>query len=505
MIVAQITVQVQFGSISHTSIFSVCRCLARPCSVSQLLQQISLCPLSLPPSFQITMAQQEASPSPGAEVVGRAFVEQYYHILHQSPGLVHRFYQDSSLLTRPDATGAVTTVTTMLAINDKIMSLKYEDYTAEIETADAQESHERGVIVLVTGRLTGTDNVRKKFSQTFFLAPQDKGYFVLNDVFRFLEEKEVTTQAINGTTTRDVQAPVEPERVVVSHEAEAEPEPVATIEEEEDLENVAEVYNPSDKDEGVVVDAEPIEPPTQLSHSEVPSVPQGDAPKHSYASILKLMKSGPAPTQVARSKPRVAAPVVTKPKPAAPPAEPAAAAENVPNSSNVDVEDDGHSIYVRNLPFDTTPTQLEEVFKSFGAIKHEGIQVRSNKQQGFCFGFVEFETASGKQSALEASPVTIGDRQAVLEEKKTNSRGGGNNGGGRGRYFGGRGGFRNDSFKGGRGGGGGRGGYGRGEYSGRPRSSNPRNNGEGYQRVPQNGGSGRGGGGHGGPRGGASS
>lgn len=59
------------------------------------------------------MAQQEASPSPGAEVVGRAFVEQYYHILHQSPGLVHRFYQDSSLLTRPDVTGTVTTVTTM--------------------------------------------------------------------------------------------------------------------------------------------------------------------------------------------------------------------------------------------------------------------------------------------------------------------------------------------------------------------------------------------------------
>ena len=252
------------------------------------------------------------------------------------------------------------------AINDKILSLKYEEYTAEIETADAQESHERGVIVLVTGRLTGNDNVRKKFSQTFFLAPQDKGYFVLNDVFRFLEENKVTTQAINGTTTRDVHTPVEPERVVVSREAEVEPEPVATIEEEEDLDSVAEVYDPSDKDEGVVVDAEPIEPPAQISHSEVPSLPQGDAPKHSYASIvslicfinhfcfiviryksslcvfqqLKLMKSGPAPTtQVARSKPRAAAPVVTKPKPAAPPAEPAAAApENVPNSSNVDVE-----------------------------------------------------------------------------------------------------------------------------------------------------------------------
>ncbi|CAH2044083.1 unnamed protein product [Thlaspi arvense] len=460
------------------------------------------------------MAQQEASPSPGAEVVGRAFVEQYYHILHQSPGLVHRFYQDSSLLTRPDATGAVTTVTTMQAINDKILSLKYEEYTAEIETADAQESHERGVIVLVTGRLTGSDNVRKKFSQTFFLAPQDKGYFVLNDVFRFLEEKEVATQArsvpINGTT-RDVQAPIEPERVIVSHEAEIEPEPVASIE-EEDLDNVAEVYDPSDKDDGVVVDVEPIEPPTQLSHNEVSSVSQGDAPKHSYASVLKLMKSSPAPTHVVRNN-RRATPVSTNQKPT-PPAELVAAPdavglENVTNSNNVDVEDDGHSIYVRNLPFDSTPTQLEDVFKTFGAIKHEGIQVRSNKQQGFCFGFVEFETSSGKQSALEASPITIGDRQAVIEEKKTNSRGGNNGGGSRGRYFPGRGSFRNESFKGGRGGGG-RGGYGRGggggEFSGRPKSSNPRNGGEGYQRVPQNGGSGRGGGGgRGGPRGGSSS
>lgn len=40
---------------------------------------------------------------------------------------------------------------------------------------------------------------------------------------------------------------------------------------------------------------------------------------------------------------------------------------------------EGRSIYVRNLPFDATAEQLEEVFKKFGPIKHEGIQVRSNK------------------------------------------------------------------------------------------------------------------------------
>lgn len=47
------------------------------------------------------------------------------------------------------------------------------------------------MIVLVTGCLTGKDNLRRKFTQTFFLAPQDKGYFVLNDVFRYIEENDL--------------------------------------------------------------------------------------------------------------------------------------------------------------------------------------------------------------------------------------------------------------------------------------------------------------------------
>lgn len=76
------------------------------------------------------------------------------------------------------------------AIRIKIKSLNYEEYTAEIKTADAQESFEKGVIVLVTGCLTGKDNVGRKFTQTFFLAPQENGYFVLNDVFRYIEDNE---------------------------------------------------------------------------------------------------------------------------------------------------------------------------------------------------------------------------------------------------------------------------------------------------------------------------
>lgn len=49
--------------------------------------------------------------------VGNAFVQQYYLVLHQSPDLVYRFYQDASRLARParDAGSAdgMESVTTM--------------------------------------------------------------------------------------------------------------------------------------------------------------------------------------------------------------------------------------------------------------------------------------------------------------------------------------------------------------------------------------------------------
>lgn len=74
-------------------------------------------------------------------------------------------------------------------INEKIMSLNYGEFKAEIKSIDAQDSFNTGVLVLVTGYLTGKDNLMRDFAQTFFLAPQDRGgYFVLNDIFRYVEK-----------------------------------------------------------------------------------------------------------------------------------------------------------------------------------------------------------------------------------------------------------------------------------------------------------------------------
>lgn len=89
----------------------------------------------------------------------------------------------------------------MQAINEKVLSFKFNNYIAEIETVDSLASYKEGVLIVVTGCLTASDNVRRKFSQSFFLAPQDKGYFVLSDIFRFVDQslpKESNHNLANG-------------------------------------------------------------------------------------------------------------------------------------------------------------------------------------------------------------------------------------------------------------------------------------------------------------------
>ncbi|KAI4329680.1 hypothetical protein MLD38_028040 [Melastoma candidum] len=338
-------------------------------------------------------------------------------------------------LSRPDANGVMSTVTTMQAINEKIVSLNYEEYTVEIKTADAQESHEKGVIILVPGCLTGKDHTRKKFIQTFFLAPQDKGYFVLNDVFRYVGESEpVVVSAATTVDPPEAEDVVQAELIHVSDQVAVQP---AASFEEEDLTNGAKVCDPSDYEESAVDDAtiEPVHPATEPS----PDVEE-DAPKKSYASIgLKPWHPIHVPSNkeisgqiditqqyVHSTSPKSEDPAAAKPGALG---APNPASDSSPESSRINEEVEGYSIHIRSLPINATVELLEEVFQRFGSIRPNGIQVRNAK----------------------ASPVIIGDRSAVIEEKRTTTKGKPlvtSSSRGRGRYPPSRGVFRSDSFRG---------------------------------------------------------
>ncbi|KAG8482525.1 hypothetical protein CXB51_024081 [Gossypium anomalum] len=352
--------------------------------------------------------------TPSAQVVGNAFVEQYYHILYHSPELAHRFYHDSSVISRPDSNGVMTSVTTMQGINEKILSFDYTNHKAEINTADAQKSYQEGVTVLVTGCLTGKDNMKRKFAQSFFLAPQDNGYFVLNDVLRYVGDSEpLEKHKVNGVNDAPRVPPTpEPEPTQVSEPSA--PDPAAALVEEN--QNVAEkVYEPSDQEKQLVDEDEAVVKPQSNSNGDditvvvepASSSAQEDSAKKSYASIVKVPKGSPGPTRVyLPSNTTKVTPKKTEKQPpiSAAPATPEASAPSsadAPENDNIPEEVEGHSIYIRNLPFNVTATQLEQEFKKFGPIKQGGVQVRNNKQQGYCFGFVEFLSLNSMNDAIQ--------------------------------------------------------------------------------------------------------
>lgn len=72
-------------------------------------------------------------------------------------------------------------------IHALIMSLNFT--AIEIGCVDSLESWDGGVLVNVYGSAQLKDcNLRRQFVQIVFLAPQENGFFVNNDIFYFIEE-----------------------------------------------------------------------------------------------------------------------------------------------------------------------------------------------------------------------------------------------------------------------------------------------------------------------------
>lgn len=119
----------------------------------------------------------------------------------------------------------------------------------------------------------------------------------------------------------------------------------------------------------------------------------------------------------------------------------------------------GKKLYVGNLPYSVSSSDLEAMFTPHGTV--ESAEVISDRMTGQSkgFGFVEMASDDEAQSAIEAlnGQDQGGRALTVNEARPRESRGGSGGGGGRGGYGGGRGGGRG-GYGGGGGGGGGRGG-----------------------------------------------
>jgi hypothetical protein len=135
------------------------------------------------------MATSDSSASVVPSEVGWQFVPQYYTFVNKHPSRLHCFYTKTSTFTHGTEGEDITPCHGQQEIHAKITSIGFEDCKVFIHSVDAQSSANGGIILQVIGEMSNRGEPWRKFVQTFFLAEQPNGYFVLNDIFRFLKEE----------------------------------------------------------------------------------------------------------------------------------------------------------------------------------------------------------------------------------------------------------------------------------------------------------------------------
>ncbi|WOK98965.1 G3BP-like protein [Canna indica] len=403
----------------------------------------------------------------GAVQVGAYFLEQYYRILQQQPELVHQFYTDVSSMVRFDGT-STETATGMVQIHRLVMCLNFKGI--EIKSAHSLESWNGGVMVMVSGYVQLEDySVRRKFVQTFFLAPQEKGYFVLNDIFHFLEEEHIHQHPATLLAQNDFESNLNvsnsvPETVSDYHMLGEEVQacdlvPPVHVEENDAGENYSfsevpqQLPQPDERvDEPPAEDTTSYPSTVEVTREPPPTTieePVGEPTKQTYASILRAKgQSGQSvhhpvssakTTQVASEWAHTSQPI-SQPQPAVV-AEKfgSEAVEEVPTAED---EGDARSVYVGNLPSSISPLDLEQVFKHFGRLRPDGVSIRSRKESDVFYAFIEYEDAISVQNALKASPIQLNGRLIHVEGRRPNS------GASRGKRGRGRGGYPSETSRG---------------------------------------------------------
>ncbi|KAG8913047.1 hypothetical protein FRC00_003192 [Tulasnella sp. 408] len=153
---------------------------------------------------QTSTAARQVNPTE----VGWQFVPQYYTFVNKQPNRLHCFYTKNSTFSHGTEGEDTKACFGQQEIHSKIMALNYENCKVFIHSVDAQSSANSGILIQVVGEMSNRDEPWKKFVQTFFLAEQPNGYFVLNDIFRFLKEES----ADEGEEEEEQEAAVEEEQ-----------------------------------------------------------------------------------------------------------------------------------------------------------------------------------------------------------------------------------------------------------------------------------------------------
>ncbi|KAJ1956860.1 hypothetical protein IWQ62_005209 [Dispira parvispora] len=412
--------------------------------------------------------------------VGWMFVEAYYTTLSKNTTHLHRYYKKQSSLIYGVEGKPVKPCFGQEEIHAKIVEANFRDCKVLVSNVDSIPSMNGSILVQVIGELSNDNGPSQKFTQTFLLAEQPNGYYVLNDIFRYInddleaeeeEGAEVTKSAAADQVAPEVKeaAPAVPEAKpqVVEETAPAQEVPVV----KPTAEAPVKAAEPTPQPTPAPVESTPAPKPAAATTDAAKPAAGQTAWKNTTAWVAKPATAAAEPSEPVKSTP--AAPQESKPKEtpapapvpaapktwanlaannpdkwgsnvaevkgtvasAAPVAAPASAQRPTGPATKPEKRDtagfggrrgdrnDEFTIFVKGVKDEVTSKALREVFGALGPIR--GLDIVQSRS----IAYVDFASVEPYRRALDQHKFVVNGQTIFAEEKHNRRPGGGFRGG----------------------------------------------------------------------------
>jgi len=339
------------------------------------------------------------------------------------PRYLHRFYDQASVQNIVEVTenGNVheESATNQREIHDVILRL-FGEAKARVDHVLSQFSQNGAVMIQVAGTLFRRGRPDSSFVQSFFLAVQERGFFVLNDLLRI------------SPTFSSGSGQIPPREQNTMRNAEAVPQPrtprdgasFGTPVGRSALPNAAPVGSSVPDPEQI---NQILAETKQVLSATVPNQAQdnGIPNQQTYSDLLRRNPSAHG-TPVVQS-PHGAQRSPFQPEMMSPGREPRAQSpmsgaasgfllnpRRRPANGSLPSLQRNCSIFVRDVPSNIEEKNLREIFEQFGAVA--SVMIRTGKRETR-FAFIDFADTSSMEKALTAE-VYVSGKRLLIEEKK---------------------------------------------------------------------------------------
>ncbi|PIA18157.1 hypothetical protein COEREDRAFT_85612 [Coemansia reversa NRRL 1564] len=372
--------------------------------------------------------------------IGWMFAREYYTIMHDDPKKLQYFYGKKSTFVHGTEGEVVKQANGQQEIYAGIAVEDYKDRRVEVTNVDMLPSIQGSIIIQVIGKMADNNQPFQRFAQTFFLAEQRGGYYLHNDILRYLKDDDEESEPVSEVAPNTIveSKPVVEVTVAAQAEVTKPAEPVAQKKDEK----VDTTKEPAVVEEAKPVAPAPVEKPAAVEPATKPVAP---APVAAAESKSKAPKEKPAaPAAVSTEAPKAEEPqsgavrqttwanlaadgsgkwgntIAKVEGTVAPAANPASSATpntqsraGTPATGPRDFrrKNEALSVFLKNIPQGTTIPQLKSAFKKIGPVYVDYSPSKTT-------GVAEFNNEADKQAALDAREVSVGDAKVIVEERR---------------------------------------------------------------------------------------